>query len=78
LRKEVGVSSISEKGQVTIPKEIRDALQLKTGDKVVFIARDKEIVVHTAKRKKLSETLENQKPWKSSGLEFQRRVRKEW
>ncbi|MCL4518365.1 MAG: AbrB/MazE/SpoVT family DNA-binding domain-containing protein [Thaumarchaeota archaeon] len=75
---EVGVSSVSEKGQVTIPKEIRDALQLKAGDKVVFVERDDEIVVHKAKAKRLSEVLEGHKPWKESSLEFQRRARKEW
>ncbi|HYB04304.1 MAG TPA: AbrB/MazE/SpoVT family DNA-binding domain-containing protein [Nitrososphaerales archaeon] len=75
---EVGVSSISEKGQVTIPKEIRDALQLKAGDKVVFIERANEILVRKAKTKRLSEILENQKPWKWGSLEFQRKARKEW
>ena len=75
---EVGISSVSEKGQVTIPKEIRDALQLKAGDKVVFLERDDEIVVHKAKTLKLSEILESQKPWKESSLEFQRKARREW
>lgn len=78
MQEEVGISSISEKGQVTIPKEIRDILQLKAGDKVIFVERDNEIVVHKARTKKLSVILENQKPWKMSGLEFQRKVRKEW
>lgn len=77
---EIGISSISEKGQVTIPKEIRDVLELKTGDKVVFVERNNEIVVHkdSANTKKLSTILENQKPWKLSGVEFQRKARKEW
>ena len=78
MQEEVGVSSISEKGQVTIPKEIRDALQLKAGDKVVFIERGREIFIHKAKTKKLSEILESQKPWKVSSLEFQKKARQEW
>jgi len=48
------MSSISEKGQVTIPKEIRDALRLKAGDKVVFVKRGNEIFVHKAGTKNLS------------------------
>lgn len=76
---EIGISSISEKGQVTIPKEIRDVLELKTGDKVVFVERNNEIVVHKGSANaKLSTILENQKPWKLSGVEFQRKARKEW
>ena len=72
------MSSMSEKGQVTIPKEIRDALGLKAGDRVVFVERDNEIVVHKAGTKNLSTLLENQKPWRIGSLEFQRKVRKEW
>lgn len=63
---------MSEKGQVTIPKKICDAVKLKTGDKVVFIKRDDEILIQKVKMKRLSEILENQKPWKLSSLEFQR------
>ena len=33
-------NAITQKGQVTIPKSIRDHLGLKPGDKVVFAAND--------------------------------------
>jgi len=75
---EIGVSSVSEKGQVTIPKEMRDILGLKAGDKVVFIDQNDQFVVRKARTGKLSQTLENQKPWKAEALEFQRKIRKEW
>jgi AbrB family looped-hinge helix DNA binding protein len=75
---EVGISSISEKGQVTVPKEIRKILGLKAGDKVVFISRGGQILIRKAQMKRLSQILENQKPWKFSSLEFQRKVREEW
>ena len=75
---EIGVSSVSEKGQVTIPKEMRDILGLKAGDKVVFIDQNDQFVMRKARTGKLSQTLENQKPWKADALEFQRKIRKEW
>jgi AbrB family looped-hinge helix DNA binding protein len=78
LEEEIGVSSINGRGQVTIPKVIRDALKLKAGDKVVFIERNNEILVHKAKTKKLSEILEKQESWRLSSLEFQRKARTEW
>jgi AbrB family looped-hinge helix DNA binding protein len=37
--------AVTRKGQVTIPKPLRDKLRLKPGDKVDFIERDSEIVV---------------------------------
>ncbi|MDA4134238.1 MAG: AbrB/MazE/SpoVT family DNA-binding domain-containing protein [Thaumarchaeota archaeon] len=75
---EVGVSPVSEKGQVTIPKEIRDSLKLKKGDRVVFLEVDEHVVLRKAKSERLSEALQSQRPWKEGSLLFQRRLRKEW
>lgn len=35
-------AKITSKGQITIPKEVRQALGLKTGKEVVFIIKGKE------------------------------------
>jgi AbrB family looped-hinge helix DNA binding protein len=75
---EIGVSPVSEKGQVTIPKEIRDSLGLKRGDRVVFLEVGEQVVLRKAKSGKLSEALQEQKPWKEGALQFQRKLRKEW
>ncbi|MEQ9322546.1 MAG: AbrB/MazE/SpoVT family DNA-binding domain-containing protein [Polyangiaceae bacterium] len=37
-------STVSSKGQVTIPKRIREALRLDTGDRVRFVIRDDGVV----------------------------------
>ena len=36
----MAVSTITSKGQTTIPKSVRERLHLKTGDRVEFVARD--------------------------------------
>jgi len=36
---------VTSKGQVTVPKRIRDRLRLKPGDKVDFIERNGEVVL---------------------------------
>ena len=38
------VSTLTSKGQVTIPKQVRKALDLDTGDRVSFLVRDDGVV----------------------------------
>jgi len=42
------VSRISSKGQVTIPKSIRDALNLSEGDRVAFIQDEGKVIITKA------------------------------
>jgi AbrB family looped-hinge helix DNA binding protein len=75
---EVGVSTVSEKGQVTIPIDARRRLKVGAGDKVLFkIEGDKVLLLRIGDRR-LSETLDTQKPWPIGSLEYQRRLRAEW
>jgi len=48
---EVGMleSTITRKGQVTIPKAIRDRLGVKEGEKVFFVMRGEEVVMKVVK-----------------------------
>ena len=48
----IPASTVTQKGQVTIPKNIRDSLHLVTGDKVEFIHNDRgEVVIKPMTRK---------------------------
>lgn len=44
-RRAVAVATMTSKGQVTLPKPIRDALRLKAGDRVAFTQRPDGSVV---------------------------------
>lgn len=47
---------VTGKGQVQVPKEIRDALGISTGDELIFqLASDKTCLVHVRKHRELSE-----------------------
>ena len=39
------LAKITSKGQMTIPKQIRDYLQLEPGDRVVFVLREGEVLL---------------------------------
>lgn len=42
-------SKITSKGQTTIPKRIRERLNLEPGDRVLFVERENEIVLQPVK-----------------------------
>ena len=75
---EVSIGSVTTKGQVTIPKEIREALGLKEGDRVVFMIEGERVVIRKVYGERLSEILIRQKPWPEASIAFQKRLREEW
>lgn len=48
-------SKVSSKGQITLPKPIRDALGLRPGEEVVFELRNGEVVIRPRRRVPLEE-----------------------
>jgi antitoxin PrlF len=48
-------AKITYKGQITLPKPVRDALTLKEGDSVVFTVKDDQAILKPLKKKTLSE-----------------------
>ena len=45
----MGATTLTKKGQVTIPKAIRDTLGLRERDKVLFVRRDHDVVLKVVK-----------------------------
>ncbi len=71
--------TVSTKGQVTIPKDIRTALRLRTGDQVVFDVRGgDEATLRRADARSILEILDPMGPTREAGLARQRRLRREW
>ncbi|MGI0088431.1 MAG: AbrB/MazE/SpoVT family DNA-binding domain-containing protein [Nitrosotalea sp.] len=75
---ELSIGSITTKGQITIPKEIRISLDLKEGDRIIFTIENGQATIKKASRERLSEILRRQKPWREHSVKFQKRMRKEW
>lgn len=73
------VGTLSTKGQVTIPRDIRTALGIRPGDKVRFdLERGNRAVLQKAEPSTLTEILGRLGPSKDSGVAQQRRLRREW
>lgn len=51
----MALATITTKGQVTIPKSVRDSLMLNTGDKIEFIVTDKREALIRPVSKKVDE-----------------------
>ncbi len=48
----MATAKITSKGQVTLPKSVRDALHLRSGDKIDFVfTRDREVLLRPVTRR---------------------------
>lgn len=43
------IASVTEKGQITIPVEVRRWLKVKSGDQVAFNKKEKHVIIKSAK-----------------------------
>ncbi|MHA1254404.1 MAG: AbrB/MazE/SpoVT family DNA-binding domain-containing protein [Promethearchaeota archaeon] len=67
---------MSKKGQIVIPKEIREKFRIKPGDAVIFRIQGNKVIIEKI-QEKMSEILINSKPIEKS-LDFQKKLRDEW
>lgn len=51
----MATATITTKGQITIPKEIRDALQLQLGDQAIFVREGERVFLQPVHRTGLAQ-----------------------
>ena len=51
----MATATVTSKGQITLPKSVRDELGVDAGDQVVFVVEDKGISLHPVPRTSLTE-----------------------
>jgi AbrB family looped-hinge helix DNA binding protein len=74
-----GTGTISQKGQITAPKDVRDALGLHPGDRLLFdVEGGDRAIVRKARPARLTEILAAWGPSSETAVHSQRRVRGEW
>jgi len=72
----MNVGKMSKKGQIVIPKEIREKFGIKPGDTVIFKIQGNKVIIEKI-QEKMSEILKNSKPVEYSDV-FQKKLRDEW
>ena len=75
---EAGIGTVTSKGQVTVPKRVRDALGVTEGDRLVFDVEGDRAFIRRAPRESLPALFQRQKRWTIRAIPFQRRLRAEW
>jgi AbrB family looped-hinge helix DNA binding protein len=73
-----GTATVTSKGQITLPKAIRDALGIQTGDVVIFERTAGGVRVRKAARASLLEFILNNPLPGPSMLESLKKIRDEW
>ncbi len=71
------IGRVSKKGQIVIPKEIRNLLGIKEGDYVIFRIVEGNKVYIEKIEERTKDVLKSAKPIECS-VEFQRKLREEW
>ena len=51
----MSTATVTAKGQITIPKRVREALGLRVGDQVVFLLEDGKAYLHPISRRDIKE-----------------------
>jgi AbrB family looped-hinge helix DNA binding protein len=71
------IGTLSKKGQIVIPKDIRNKLKLQYGDSFLFKIKGKEIILQKIEEK-IIDILESSKPFPKKAVEYQKQIRSEW
>ncbi len=71
-------STVTKKGQVTIPLWLRKLLGLKTGEKVLFEIEEKKIVLKKAHRNPVADLVGLGAGIFGKSVRYQRKMRAEW
>ena len=74
----IELGKITSKGQITIPKEIRDTLGVSSGDKILFEKRNGDIVIKKAQKNDVVSVLEQTQPLGKKAKKILKGIRDEW
>lgn len=71
-------STVTKKGQVTIPLKLREFLGLKTGEKVVFDIEGRKVILKKAPKDPIEDLIGLGRGVFDKSVKYQRKIRAEW
>lgn len=74
----MAISKVTRNFQVTIPREVREMEDLRVGDTVLFAIEDHKIHLVKCDKDIITKAAGLWAGMKETGLEYERRLRKEW
>ena len=74
----IELGKVTSKGQVTIPKEIREVLGVSGGDKILFEKKDGNILIKKAQEYSVVSVLDGARPLGKEALKAVEGIRDEW
>ena len=74
----IELGKITSKGRVTIPKDIRDALGISSGDNLLFERKNGDVVIKKAQKGDVVSVLDKANPLGKNTLETLKKIRDEW
>lgn len=74
----MGLSKITRNFQITIPRDVREAKNFHVGDKVLFLIKHDCVDLVKLDDKNLADAAGLWAGLLESGVEYERRMRKEW
>ncbi|MHA1619659.1 MAG: AbrB/MazE/SpoVT family DNA-binding domain-containing protein [Promethearchaeota archaeon] len=75
------IGKLSKKGQISIPKDIRNQIDLRPGDAISFVIRSNKIILEKitpSVDRKLSDFLIESESLDLDSISYQRKLRDEW
>ena len=74
----MGISKITRNFQITLPKDVRELKDFKVGEKVLFLVEGNRVDIVKIDKNVVKEAAGLWAGMKETGLDYERRLRKEW
>ena len=74
----IELGKVTSKGQITIPKEVRDILGVSGGDKILFEKKDGEVAIKKVPKNSIFSVLDEAIPLRKETSAILRSIRDEW